>query len=107
MKVSNQQLWARFQKYYTEFPDLGLAIDLSRMNFADDYFAVMEPRMQKAFAAMADHGIGDPEKLAAAIGEALIATAVGVFFALPAFVFLIISIIRFRSYRARIRKQPA
>ena len=63
--------------------------------------------MTKAFAGMADHGIGDPEKLAAAIGEALIATAAGVFFALPAFVFLIISIIRFRSYRARIRKQPA
>src|SRR5581483_3064755 len=52
MKFSKQQLWERFQKYYTEFPTVGLAVDLSRMNFADDFFSRMEPAIQKAFAAM-------------------------------------------------------
>ena len=54
MKLTNDQLWQRFQKYYTEFPGLGLAIDLSRMNFTGDFFSSMEPRIQKAFAAMAE-----------------------------------------------------
>src|SRR2546429_2286665 len=52
MMYSKQQLWQRFQKYYTEFPSLGLALDLSRMNFADDFLASMEAPIQKAFAAM-------------------------------------------------------
>lgn len=52
MKYNSQELWERFQKYYTEFPSIELAVDLSRMNFADDFFTKMEPRIQKAFAAM-------------------------------------------------------
>ena len=53
MNDSKQKWWQRFQKYYTEFPALGLAVDLSRMNVDDAFFAAMEPRMQKAFADMA------------------------------------------------------
>ena len=53
MNYSKQEWWQRFQKYYTEFPSLGLAVDLSRMNVDDAFFATMEPRMQKAFADMA------------------------------------------------------
>ena len=53
MNYSKLEWWERFQKYYTEFPKLGLAVDLSRMNVDDTFFAAMEPRMQKAFAAMA------------------------------------------------------
>ena len=41
-----------FPKYYTEFPELGLAIDLSRMNVDDAFFEAMEPRIQKAFTDM-------------------------------------------------------
>ena len=52
MKLSKEQLWHRFQKHYTEFPSLGLALDLSRMNFADDFFDRMEPRLQSAYAEM-------------------------------------------------------
>ena len=52
MKLTKLQWWERFQKYYTEFPELGLAIDLSRMNVDDAFFAAMEPRIQKAFADM-------------------------------------------------------
>ena len=52
MNYSKLEWWARFQKYYTEFPELGLAIDLSRMNVDDAFFAAMEPKIQKAFADM-------------------------------------------------------
>ena len=52
MKPTKLQWWERFQKYYTEFPELGLAIDLSRMNVDDAFFATMEPKIQKAFADM-------------------------------------------------------
>jgi len=54
MQLSKEQLWHRFQKHFTDFPSLGLAIDLSRVNFPEDFFAQMEPQMQKAFAAMAE-----------------------------------------------------
>lgn len=54
MKYTRTQLWSRFQKYYSEFPKIGLAIDLSRMNFPDDYFDSMEARVQKAFRAMVE-----------------------------------------------------
>jgi glucose-6-phosphate isomerase len=54
MAYSKQQLWHRFQKYYTEFPTAGLALDLSRVNFPDDFFSRMEPQIQKAFSEMAD-----------------------------------------------------
>src|SRR5262245_38783590 len=53
MNDSNPRLWARFQKYYTEFPTIGLAVDLSRMNFGEDLFAGMQDRMQQAFDEMA------------------------------------------------------
>ena len=52
MKKSKEELWQRFQKYYAEFREIGLAIDLSRIDFPDDFFESMEPRMQKAFDAM-------------------------------------------------------
>src|ERR1041385_8453122 len=54
MNFSPQQLWERFQRYYSEYPQLGLAVDLSRINISDEFLASMEPRMQKAFAAMAE-----------------------------------------------------
>ena len=52
MNYTKLQWWERFQKYYTEFPELGLAIDLSRMNVDDAFFTAMEPKIQKAFADM-------------------------------------------------------
>jgi glucose-6-phosphate isomerase len=52
MNYTKTQWWERFQKYYSEFPELGLAIDLSCMNVDDAFFAAMEPRMQKAFDDM-------------------------------------------------------
>jgi biopolymer transport protein ExbB len=43
--------------------------------------------MIKAFATLGSSGIGDPSKLAMAIGEVLICTASGLIVAIPAFVF--------------------
>src|SRR5260370_42691132 len=65
MASSKTELWHRFQKYYTEFPALGLALDLSRMNFADDYLTSMKVPIQKAFIAMAElekGGIANPDE---------------------------------------------
>ena len=54
MKLTNEQLWHRFRSYYSEFSSLGLAIDLSRINFPDNYFDSMDSRMKSTFAAMID-----------------------------------------------------
>jgi glucose-6-phosphate isomerase len=54
MTRSKQQLWERFQKYYSEFPSIELALDISRMNFDEEFLRNMEPRLQEAFKAMAE-----------------------------------------------------
>lgn len=51
---THEQLWRRFQARYVESPTLGLAIDLSRVDFPNEFFSNMEPRMQRAFQAMAE-----------------------------------------------------
>lgn len=43
--------------------------------------------MMSAFQTLSTSGIGDPGKLAGAIGEVLLATASGLFIAIPAFIF--------------------
>ena len=52
--ATREQLWQRFQERHTEFPGLGLALDLSRIDFGTDFFTRMEPALQRAYAAMAD-----------------------------------------------------
>lgn len=42
--------------------------------------------MMSAFETLGTSGVGDPSKLAGAIGEVLIATAAGLFIAIPAFI---------------------
>jgi glucose-6-phosphate isomerase len=44
--------WNRFKTHCYHFTDLGVALDISRMPFPDDFLSTMEPRMQEAFAAM-------------------------------------------------------
>lgn len=45
--------WTRFQQHYLPAPELGFALDVSRMGFPASFLEEMEPRMQQAFAAMA------------------------------------------------------
>jgi glucose-6-phosphate isomerase len=54
MNLNKEQLWGRFQQYRTDFPKLGLSIDLSRVDFPADYYEQMAPLTSKAFAAMAE-----------------------------------------------------
>ena len=44
--------WSRFKQYYYQNTDLGLALDISRMNFSDDFFSSMKDRIQKAYTDM-------------------------------------------------------
>ncbi|MBI5385410.1 MAG: glucose-6-phosphate isomerase [Verrucomicrobia bacterium] len=52
--MNKLQLWQRYQKHCTPFPKLGLALDLSRVHFPDDFFSTMTPAAARAFAAMAE-----------------------------------------------------
>jgi len=50
--MASFSLWQRFQQYFLSYADLGFSIDISRMKFPDDFFEKMQPRIEKAFAAM-------------------------------------------------------
>jgi len=50
--MDQRSLWERYKKHLCQCPSIGLTLDISRMNFADDFFFLMEPDIQKAFAAM-------------------------------------------------------
>jgi glucose-6-phosphate isomerase len=50
--MPSSSLWQRFQQYFLRYDDLDFSIDISRMNFADEFFGKMQPRIDKAFAAM-------------------------------------------------------
>ncbi len=65
MQTTPESLWERYQKFYSHYPALGLTLDISRMDFPDDFLPSMEPRMARAFANMADleHGaIANPDE---------------------------------------------
>ncbi len=58
-------LWDRYQQYFLRHAATGFCLDISRMRFADDFFAKMEPLAQRACAAMADlerGGIANPDE---------------------------------------------
>lgn len=44
--------WERFTKHYLSIEELDFALDISRIDFGDNYLAEMEPKMQTAFKAM-------------------------------------------------------
>src|SRR5438309_7482590 len=50
--MASSSLWQRFQQYFLRYDDLDFSIDISRMKFPDDFFDQMQPRIEKAFAAM-------------------------------------------------------
>ncbi len=45
-------MWSRFQEFFLAYDDIGFSIDVSRMRFADDFFATMQPKIARAFSAM-------------------------------------------------------
>src|SRR5438105_2522811 len=50
--MTGRDLWRRYRDYLCPVPALGLTLDVSRMTFADDFLARMEPAVQAAFTAM-------------------------------------------------------
>ena len=52
--MSASSLWSRFQEYFVSYDDVGFSLDISRMRFRDDFFAKMQPRVERAFASMSE-----------------------------------------------------
>jgi len=52
--MTKTELWQRYSTYLCACPKIGLSLDISRMNFVEGFFGLMEPAMQRAFAAMAE-----------------------------------------------------
>ena len=50
--MNPQRLWQRYQQHLCSVPSLGLTLDISRMNFPDDFLARMAPALVKALDAM-------------------------------------------------------
>src|SRR6266496_2363635 len=50
--MASSSLWQRFQRYFLRYDKLDFSIDISRMKFPDDFFEKMQPKIDKAFAAM-------------------------------------------------------
>uniref|UniRef100_A0A0D9XEL8 Glucose-6-phosphate isomerase n=1 Tax=Leersia perrieri TaxID=77586 RepID=A0A0D9XEL8_9ORYZ len=46
------KLWERYVEWLYQHKELGLFVDVSRMGFTEEFLHRMEPRMQRAFAAM-------------------------------------------------------
>jgi len=52
MTEAQRQRWERFQKFYFEFPQAGLSLDLSGMNFPNDFLESLEPSFEAVFKEM-------------------------------------------------------
>ncbi|MDZ4798745.1 MAG: hypothetical protein SGI92_11325, partial [Bryobacteraceae bacterium] len=52
--MTTVDLWNRYQQYLCNAPSLGLSLDISRMSFDDTFLPSLEPKLQAAYAAMAE-----------------------------------------------------
>ncbi len=50
--MNKTDLWKRYSSFLCQCPEIGLFLDVSRMNFDDGFLNRMEPAMQRAFAEM-------------------------------------------------------
>src|SRR6266513_2819918 len=50
--MASSSLWQRFQQYFLHYADPDFSLDISRMKFPDDFLEKMQPKIDKAFAAM-------------------------------------------------------
>jgi glucose-6-phosphate isomerase len=50
--MASSSLWQRFQQYFLYYRNLDFSLDISRMKFPEDFFERMQPKIEKAFAAM-------------------------------------------------------
>jgi len=54
MPMDRNGYWERFKNYYCFSRELGIGLDISRMNFPGDFFGKMEPEIQRAYKEMAE-----------------------------------------------------
>ena len=54
METDALKLWQRYKERTTFHDEIGLSLDLSRVDFADDFFDQQSASINKAFTAMAD-----------------------------------------------------
>lgn len=57
--------WERFKTYYSEYPSIGLAVDISKMGFREDQIPALAPKLAAAFDAMEKlerGGIANPDE---------------------------------------------
>jgi glucose-6-phosphate isomerase len=52
--MASSSLWQRFQRYFLEYRQLGFSLDISRMNFPEDFFEKMQSKIEKTFVEMRD-----------------------------------------------------
>lgn len=52
-KPTPSQLWQRYQKYFYGNQELQFYLDISRMNFTDEFLKELEPKLQSAYESMA------------------------------------------------------
>ncbi len=51
---SPEALWTRYKTHLVDCPRIGLSLDVSRMNFSDEFLSEMKPALRGAFAAMTE-----------------------------------------------------
>lgn len=52
-------LWRRYKKYVCKCPKVGMTLDISRIDFPDDFFDQLQPRLEHAYREMASLEAGD------------------------------------------------
>lgn len=52
MQYSNDQLWQRYREFICWTPEIGIAVDISRMNLDTRHMQEMAPKLHNAFKAM-------------------------------------------------------
>ncbi len=52
--MNSNELWQRYRRYLYHNDALQFSLDISRMNFKDSFLEELEPRLQQAYAAMAE-----------------------------------------------------
>src|SRR2546423_9693073 len=50
--MASSSFWQRFQQYFLHYADPDFSLDISRMKFSEDFLEKMQPKIDKAFAAM-------------------------------------------------------
>jgi glucose-6-phosphate isomerase len=63
--MANQALWERYKNHLNWYPEIGMMLDISGMNFPDDFFDLMEPSLVKVYRQMAeleDGALANPDE---------------------------------------------